>query len=117
MEDWLLGVGRRVAALYQAIWLYRNDIIFDKHKHTTLMQVIFSGIYWLRHWALPHKEEEREPTYMACGSYEGGCYWIFRQACRGGPKLEQGVQVIPCRGRPKFLKDVIVTFNSSNILL
>lgn len=76
--DWFLGVGGKqmkkilvgVATLCWTIWPYQNDITFDKQKHTTFMQVIFRGAYWLRHWVLLQEEEEREPAYMTCRALE-----------------------------------------------
>jgi hypothetical protein len=37
-----------VAAMFWSIWLYRNDIIFNKKSITSFMQVIFRGTYWFR---------------------------------------------------------------------
>ena len=45
----LIWVG--VAALYWAIWTTHNDIIFHRIKYNSILQVIFSGTYWLRFWA------------------------------------------------------------------
>jgi hypothetical protein len=42
----LIWVG--VAALCWAIWRCRNDLIFNKLKTNSIMQVIFRGAYWLR---------------------------------------------------------------------
>ena len=40
------------ADLCWAIWHCRNDIIFDNAKHSSFMQVIFRGTYWLRFWSI-----------------------------------------------------------------
>ena len=46
-----------VAAMCWAIWRCRNDVIFNKTKCNSLMQVIFRGAFWLRFWApLQHDE-------------------------------------------------------------
>jgi hypothetical protein len=45
----LIWVG--IAALCWAILKTRNDIIFHKIKHNSILQVIFKGTYWLRFWA------------------------------------------------------------------
>jgi hypothetical protein len=39
------------AALLWAIWLTRNEIVFDKCKPKSLLQVLFRGTHWLRQWA------------------------------------------------------------------
>ena len=46
---YLIWVG--VAAVCWAIWRCRNDIIFNKIKVNSILQVIFRGTYWLRFWA------------------------------------------------------------------
>jgi hypothetical protein len=40
-----------VAALCWAIWRCRNDVVFEKIKINSILQVIFRGAYWLRFWA------------------------------------------------------------------
>ena len=40
-----------VAAICWAIWRCRNDIIFNKIKVNSILQVIFRGTYWFRFWA------------------------------------------------------------------
>jgi hypothetical protein len=39
------------AALCWAIWLTRNEVIFDKCRPKSFLQVLFKGTYWLRQWA------------------------------------------------------------------
>jgi hypothetical protein len=34
-----------------AIWLSRNDIVFDKTPTKTFLQVLFRGTHWLRFWS------------------------------------------------------------------
>jgi hypothetical protein len=45
----LIWVG--IAALCWAIWHCRNDVILNKMKTNSIMQVIFKGAYWLRSWS------------------------------------------------------------------
>jgi hypothetical protein len=40
------------SALCWAIWLTRNDVVFDECQPKTFMQVLFRGTHWLRRWAL-----------------------------------------------------------------
>jgi hypothetical protein len=44
-------------ALWWAIWISRNDLIFDKILMFTYLQVLFRGTYWLRTWAQLQKSE------------------------------------------------------------
>jgi hypothetical protein len=52
----LIWVG--VAAVCWAIWRCRNDIIFNKIKVNSILQVIFRGMYWLRFWAQLQRDEQ-----------------------------------------------------------
>ena len=54
----LIWVG--LAALCWAIWRTRNDIIFDRIKYNSILQVIFKGTYWLHFWALLQREEHNK---------------------------------------------------------
>jgi len=36
------------AALIWAIWLTRNEVIFEKARSKTFLQVLFRGTHWLR---------------------------------------------------------------------
>ena len=50
-----------VAAMCWAIWRCRNDVIFNKIKCNSFMQVIFSGAFWLHFWApLQHDEQAKD---------------------------------------------------------
>jgi hypothetical protein len=40
------------AAFCWAIWITRNDAIFDKGYPKTFLQVLFRETHWLRFWAL-----------------------------------------------------------------
>jgi hypothetical protein len=40
----MIGVG----AICWAIWLSRNDIVFNKQNIFTPMQFIYTGTYWIR---------------------------------------------------------------------
>jgi hypothetical protein len=41
-----------------AIWLSRNDVIFNNAKVPTPLQVIFRGTYWMRQWTILLKGED-----------------------------------------------------------
>jgi len=56
----LIWVG--VAATCWAIWRSRNDVIFNKIKVNSILQVIFRGAYWLRYWAQLQRDEQAKET-------------------------------------------------------
>jgi RsiW-degrading membrane proteinase PrsW (M82 family) len=56
----LIWVG--IAVLCWAIWRCRNDIIFNKMKTNSIMQVIFRGAYWLRSWSQFQCDEQAKVT-------------------------------------------------------
>jgi len=58
----LIWVG--VAAVCWAIWNCRNDIIFNKIKINSILQVIFRGAYWMRFWAQLQREELAKNTLI-----------------------------------------------------
>jgi hypothetical protein len=38
------------SAFCWALWLSRNDIVFDKAPIKTFLQVLYRGTHWLRYW-------------------------------------------------------------------
>jgi RsiW-degrading membrane proteinase PrsW (M82 family) len=59
----LIWVG--VAAVCWAIWKCRNDIVFKKTMFNSILQVIFSGAYWLRFWAQLQRKEQAKDILIA----------------------------------------------------
>ena len=59
-----------VAALFWAIWLCRNDLVFKKTETISFLQALFRGTYWLRFWRLLQKEETREDIKLVCQNLE-----------------------------------------------
>jgi hypothetical protein len=49
----LLGV----AAVCWAIWLGRNNVVFQRSKPNSCLQVIFRSAYWIRSWSILSKED------------------------------------------------------------
>jgi len=47
------------ASLFWAIWLQRNDSVFDRKQPKNFLQVLFRGTFWLRHWAKLQRSEDR----------------------------------------------------------
>ena len=56
MAKGLIWVG--VAAMCWAIWRCRNDVIFNKMRTNSILQVIFRGAYWLRFWGPLQRDEQ-----------------------------------------------------------
>jgi hypothetical protein len=65
------------AALCWAIWLNRNDMVFNKANSNTFVQVIFRATYWIRQWSMLHREEDRPLFKMGCGSWESLILAVF----------------------------------------
>jgi len=85
-SNWLIGIGTKLKrqllvgafALCWAIWLSRNDMIFDRSLTKTYMQVLFQGTHWLRFWAqLQRCEEDKEMIQIACQTVEGLVMQVF----------------------------------------
>ena len=53
-----------VAAVCWVIWRCRNDIIFNKIKVNSILQVIFRGTYWFRFWAQLQREEHAKDAII-----------------------------------------------------
>ena len=76
--SWLHGLSLKLrnqillgaAALCWSIWLNRNDMVFNKAKPNTSMQLIFRTMYWIRHWSMLHKAEERPMFFEGCRRWE-----------------------------------------------
>jgi hypothetical protein len=49
-----------VAALCWAIWISRNDLVFNKTPMVTYLQVLFRATHWLRFWGHLQKVEDQE---------------------------------------------------------
>jgi hypothetical protein len=58
-----------VAAFCWALWLSRNDVVFQKSKSKSFLQVMFRGTFWIRSWSILTKEEGRK-------NLKEGCRWL-----------------------------------------
>jgi hypothetical protein len=64
-NGWLSGVNKDVKVLFLlggaatcwSIWLKRNDIIFEKKKIISPVQVMYFVTHWLRTWAILQKPD------------------------------------------------------------
>jgi hypothetical protein len=83
--SWLHGLSPKLrsqillgaAALCWAIWLNRNNMVFNKAKSNTTTQVIFRVTYWIRQWSMLHREEERPLFMEGCKRWETLLLAIF----------------------------------------
>jgi len=66
------------AALIWAIWLTRNEVILEKVRSKTFLQVLFRGTHWLRQWAsLQRKDEHKDMLVEACRHLEVSALEFF----------------------------------------
>jgi hypothetical protein len=47
------------AAFCWAVWISRNDLMFQKSKYKSILQVNFRGTFWIRSWSILSREEGR----------------------------------------------------------
>jgi hypothetical protein len=62
----LLGV----AAFCWALWLSRNEVVFQRSKPLSFLQVMFKGIYWIRSWSILSKEVDKLVLTVECRRLE-----------------------------------------------
>jgi hypothetical protein len=61
-QIFLVGIG----VMLWAIWLSRNDVVFNKVSISSSMQVIFQGTYWTRTWTNFQKVQMKKTLQSAC---------------------------------------------------
>jgi hypothetical protein len=57
------------AALTWTVWLTRNEVIFDKSRSKSFLQVLFRGTHWLRQWAQLQRCEAIRNELVSTGQY------------------------------------------------
>jgi hypothetical protein len=75
---WLTGVPLKTkkliitgaSAACWAIWISRNDLVFNKTTMLTSLQVLFRMTHWLRCWTFLHNEEAKNKINQACRCFE-----------------------------------------------
>ena len=60
------------------IWLNRNDVVFNKAKCNTSMQVIFRATFLFRQRSMMNKEEERPLFKEDCRRWETFIMAIYK---------------------------------------
>jgi hypothetical protein len=84
-DGWLQGLGNKIkyvilagaSAFCWAIWLCRNDEIFNATRAFSPLQALFRGTHWIRHWALLQKEEDRPQINSGCRVLESAMMELF----------------------------------------
>lgn len=65
-------------AICWALWLSRNDMVFDKSPSISYLQVIFRATYWFRCWAQLQKcKDDGELMKVACRRLETTVMQLF----------------------------------------
>ena len=65
------------SAICWALWLTRNDVVFDEAIASSYLQVIFKGMYWTRYRILLQKEEDRHFMKVGCRIIETAAMEVF----------------------------------------
>jgi hypothetical protein len=55
--------------LLWAIWLTRNEIVFNKCKPKSLLQVLFRGTHWLCQWASLQRHEDLKDQLISAAKH------------------------------------------------
>jgi hypothetical protein len=67
-----------LSAICWAIWLNRNDMVFNRVKSNTVMQVIFRATFWTRTWSLLCKDAAAKDNLKhACRALESVIMEVF----------------------------------------
>jgi hypothetical protein len=79
-DTWLHQVGGKLkrqlfagaSTFCWAIWLSRNDVVFDKSPIKSFMQVLYKGTHWLCFWSqLKSDDQDKEKITIACQKLGG----------------------------------------------
>jgi hypothetical protein len=66
-----------MAALCWALWISRNDLVFQKSQYKSILQVIFRGKFWIRSWSVLSNEDGRSILKHGCRELEAVALEIF----------------------------------------
>jgi hypothetical protein len=66
-----------VAAVCWTIWLGRNNVVFQRSKHDSSLQVIFRSAFWIRSWSILSKEEDMSSLLIGSRRLETTTLEIF----------------------------------------
>mgnify|MGYP003702426069 FL=1 len=66
-----------IAAICWALWLSRNDLVFNGYNHVSFLQVIFKATQLSRLWSLLLKEDEGIEVIAKCKLLEKRMMELF----------------------------------------
>ena len=66
-----------IAAFCWVLWLNRNDAVFQNLFAKSYLQVIFRWTFWIQHWSLLSKEQERRMIEDGCRQLERVALQLF----------------------------------------
>jgi hypothetical protein len=69
-----------LAAICWALWISRNDLVFQKSHYKSILQVIFRGTFWIRTWSVLSNHEGRTILKDGCRALEGASLEIFNKS-------------------------------------
>jgi hypothetical protein len=69
-----------LAAMCRALWISRNDLIFQKSQFKSILQVIFRGTFWIRSCSVLSKEGGRAILKDGCHALEAMALEIFHKS-------------------------------------
>jgi len=65
-------------SLCWAIWITRNEVVFDRCRPKSFLQVLFRGTHWLRQWAhLQRHDDQREQLNLVGQVLETSALYFF----------------------------------------
>ena len=66
------------SALCWAVWITQNEVVFDKCRPKSFLQVLFKGTHWLRQWArLQRHDDLRDQLSLAAQHLESSALQFF----------------------------------------
>jgi hypothetical protein len=69
-----------LAALCWALWISRNDMVFQKSQNKSILQVMFRGTFWIRSWSILSKEDGRSILKEGCRMLQTVALEIFHKS-------------------------------------
>ena len=67
------------AALGWTTWVTRNEVVFDKCRPKTFLQVLFRGTHWLQQWVQLQLHEDQELLVQAARLLEKAALRFLRR--------------------------------------
>jgi hypothetical protein len=65
------------AALCWTLWVIKNEVVFDRCKPKTFLQVLFGGTHWLRQWTQLQRHDDQELLLQAARLLEEAALLFF----------------------------------------